>query len=79
MKSINVYPNPTKDKVDVKLNSVYEELNVKVSNLQGKIIDSFRIESASEFQFKFNASTGIYFLDIITSTGKEFVYKIVKE
>ena len=79
VKSINVFPNPTKDKVDVKLNRIFDNINVHISTLQGKIIDTFRIESASEFQFNFNASTGIYFLDIITNTGEEFVYKIVKE
>ena len=79
VKSINVFPNPTKDNVDVKLNRLYENINVKVATIEGKIIDSFRIKSASEFQFNFSGSAGVYFLYFTIGTGENIVYKIVKE
>jgi hypothetical protein len=82
VKSIEIYPNPTSDKINVELNnSTTESISISVSNVLGQevySIDKLVLKNAKEI-FDFSTfGKGVYFLEIESKKGR-FLEKVVVE
>jgi len=76
---LKVYPNPFKDQLQVQLNTS-EKINVlEIKNLLGEII--YREEGINSpiFELNFDASNGLYFLELVDSKGEKYIQKIIKK
>lgn len=76
MSNIELYPNPTKNYVQIKQtnNNEYEILNFKIFDNEGKLIRS--IEGSNQ-TILLPENTGVYYILITTKTGKH-MKKILK-
>jgi hypothetical protein len=72
--SFVLYPNPVKDLLYIKSNDFSTIKNIKIIDLQGKLI----IEDANETINVNSLSKGLYIIKVITEEG-EFTKKIIKE
>ena len=70
-----VYPNPTKNVVDIKLNTPTTLKSWSILNISGKVLGN---GTKSHFSLQ-NYPTGVYLLDIVTENGDVYHKKIVKE
>ncbi|MCF0058375.1 C25 family cysteine peptidase [Dyadobacter sp. CY356] len=70
-----VYPNPTKNVVDIKLNTPTTLKSWSILNNSGKVLGS---GTKSHLSLQ-NYPTGVYILDIVTENGDVYHKKIVKE
>ncbi len=75
--SITVLPNPTKDFVTINLDKLYSKVQIKIMDLQGKIISTDDYIQVSHFEVPILGGTGIYFLQIIAE-GKGTIVRVVK-
>ena len=74
--SVGIYPNPTKDVVNVKANSTIT--SIEVYDAQGRIVQKKISNAENEVVDVSNVTKGIYFLMIKTELGQK-VEKLVKE
>lgn len=76
-KAFNVFPNPTDDVITISLDGSYDNFNVEVRDLQGKLIDSKSSEKDAQIQVNIKGESGIYIVKVF---NEQFTYskKIVK-
>lgn len=75
--SIKIYPNPVVSELHIESNSS-ESLNLEFFNIEGKRIQTKKLEHQSDVVDVSNFSEGVYFLKI-SSTQGEKTFKFVKE
>lgn len=77
--NIVVYPNPTAGNVNIRFGGIASALNVKVTDVQGRIVCD-RVFYADEFQLDISDLTkGSYFLNMTTADGLRKTAKFVIE
>ncbi len=76
--SIQVYPNPTKDKVSVDFGDTYVEGTYEVINISGKVVLRGNINHQKSVQFDIKGDNGVYLLKITDKDGKNALLRIVK-
>lgn len=78
---INIFPNPTKDFITIKLNEIYQNVSYSIFNLNGKLIERKDITSIALVDINLsNYKPGIYFIKLTEkSNGKSFKVKVIKE
>ncbi|WP_274475838.1 LamG-like jellyroll fold domain-containing protein [Mangrovimonas aestuarii] len=76
--SIRLYPNPTNNNINVNLGDTYTTVNAKLLSVNGRVIANKTFNNTSELNMGINHAAGIYFLNIITGTGKSAVLKVIK-
>lgn len=73
-----VYPNPTLGNVQLTMNNVQLEGEVKVFDLNGKFLFSKKIEGNSTEIPMSDLSTGTYFVNVLNGTQVLKSFKVVK-
>ena len=74
--SITIYPNPTKDVVNIKADSDIK--SIQIYDVQGRLLMTSLSNQTTEKVDLSNYSTGIYYLDIATERGNK-TQKMIKE
>lgn len=72
---INVYPNPTKDFINIKLDKSISKFKASLYNASGQMLLSTENKSSINIS---NLNTGVYFLTIQPENGKSITKKIIK-
>lgn len=76
---IKAYPNPTSGLVAVELNKVSSNVEATLFNSLGQIVFSKKYENSNQISFEINSQKGLYFLQLISSSQKTEMIKIIKE
>jgi len=77
-KAISIYPNPTKNLINIDLRNIQDAINYKLCSIEGRIIDEQQNVSEKSILIELsNESNGIYLLKIETNSSFN-VYKIIK-
>jgi uncharacterized protein (TIGR02145 family) len=75
---IRLYPNPTKGSFAVDLDKSYSNVNITITEFDGRIIQMENYNNAKTINLKMNAEPGIY-LVTITTINDRAVFKIMKK
>ena len=79
MKSIQLFPNPSKDFVQINLSKTFEQLNLQVLSLEGRVIIQEEYQQENKVILAIDhLPSGVYFLEL-RSQGQQAVFKLVKE
>jgi subtilase family serine protease len=76
---MRIYPNPTLQSVAIELGRTYQEVQVKVYNPLGQLIQTTRPQTAANLSLDLEGPTGVYLLQITTKEGSFEGIPIVKE
>jgi hypothetical protein len=77
---LKIYPNPTKDELNVEIPSGLSISKVVIENMLGQAIQIFSTSNRTNIRIDLSSTTnGIYFLKIIDDKGLQHVEKFVKE
>ncbi|MCR9152743.1 MAG: T9SS type A sorting domain-containing protein [Bacteroidetes bacterium] len=79
---IQVYPNPTKESLNVTFIRGSAFLDVELSDMNGRVFLSERLEGelSQAFQLDFqNISSGLYILKIRNAEGQSYIEQVIKE
>ena len=74
---ITVYPNPTAGIFKVDMGEVLQEFNVRINDVNGKLIKQLTYENTKIFELNLNVQPGIYFLNI-NSENKKAILRLIK-
>jgi len=78
--SISLYPNPTKDIINIHLGKYYNKVIIQLTNYIGQVILNKTIQNAQQFTLQMERlETGLYIAEIITNTGRHTTIKIIKK
>ncbi|TXG36066.1 T9SS type A sorting domain-containing protein [Seonamhaeicola maritimus] len=75
--NINVYPNPTEDKLNIKLGKVFNSVSVQVVNVLGQVVLSSEYKSISDIQMNLNVQIGLYIIKIKADDDINISKKII--
>jgi Secretion system C-terminal sorting domain/Beta-propeller repeat len=75
---INILPNPTYGNLQIDLGKRYNEVSVRVSNLNGQIITTKKITSANKIELQIDAAAGLYIIDVVADKKYTARLKILK-
>jgi hypothetical protein len=73
-----VYPNPTVKRVTFDFNESYSNLNVKLFNLVGQLVNEQKFQNTSNLSIDINGESGVYFVEIENENYEKKTFKIVK-
>ena len=73
-----VYPNPTNSNFSIDLDQVYENTNVSIVDINGRLIDSKSFYQTQTIDFPLDASAGVY-LVMVQSGEKKSIFKLIKQ
>ena len=77
--NINIYPNPTKDNIQIDLGGSNLSITATLCNVLGEVIINENYSTVSQFYMDIEAPKGIYFLIVETNRGESVTQKIIKE
>jgi len=78
LSNILLYPNPTIEDINIKLNQVKESIDVTLINSLGQVIQYQQFEFTDFINFKVDAPKGFYFLKLKTSLNEIKTIKLFK-
>lgn len=73
-----VSPNPSEGLIHVKAAVAANQIDLRLMDISGKLITTKSYFNQNEFDFKIEGSSGIYYLEIETSTYKRKYIKVLK-
>lgn len=76
---IKVYPNPTKDKIEIELRRQYERISIVIKNYFGQMIDKIDFKKCQICQISIPETKGFYFVEISCDDKVKTVVKVLKE
>jgi len=76
---LSMYPNPTNGRVSIATQENEESLEVLVRNIQGQLINRMNYNNVSRIDFDINGESGIYFIELINTTGERANLKVIKQ
>lgn len=77
MNMILVYPNPTKNELNI--TGLSQNTQYRLIGIAGNIFSEGNLHSGDNMIFMKNCPTGIYLLEIINSKGEKSIFKVVRE
>ena len=75
---IKLYPNPTKGDFIIDFFKSYDELEILIYDINGRIITEYKLENKSSINLTPNISEGLYFIKVINSS-QSIVLKLIKK
>ena len=76
--SINFYPNPIQDKLNIQLSQNHENVNVSIYNVLGKKLFEKGFKNKSTIEIDFNFPKGIYLSKITVENATTRTLKLIK-
>tara|TARA_R110002049_G_scaffold279949_3_gene459152 strand:- start:10256 stop:10951 length:696 start_codon:yes stop_codon:yes gene_type:complete len=78
-KKFAYYPNPTKNKFNIKFEEPYESLNLSLTNALGQVLMNKTYYNSQLIELNINQPSGIYFIKLTTENNKEAYIKLIKK
>ncbi|MFT5859688.1 MAG: hypothetical protein ACI865_001792 [Flavobacteriaceae bacterium] len=75
---LHVSPNPTTGQVTVDLGKTFSKIKIRVTNVLGQEISTTTYSNAKSISLEIEGAIGYYYLDIISSEGKNARVKVLK-
>lgn len=76
---LSIYPNPTNGTMNIDLGQSFQNVNIQVYSIEGKLVDSFYLGTASNAVVNINENSGIYFVNVKVDGGLETTLKVIKK
>lgn len=76
---IRVYPNPTEGNLIIEFDSVHDDLNLVLRNINGQIINTGIIKTEKGIELQINEESGIYLVEITDQKDHKAILKIIKQ
>jgi hypothetical protein len=77
--SLNLYPNPTQNRVTVDLGDFYSEIQLTVLNVTGQVVHTSKFENTDKINFELNTAAGVYFVQVSVPNSAPKTFKVVKQ
>lgn len=76
---IVVYPNPTNEKLNIRLNKNYKNVQLRVISIHGQVVQEKQINQQQLIELNLTGEPGIYFVQLSNQAGERANFKVVKQ
>ncbi len=76
---ISVFPNPTDGKLNIDLRKPYQNLECKIYNTAGQLIETKSYKNISQINYTLKGAAGYYLIELSSSDSKKAVLKVLKK
>ncbi|MBI1288907.1 MAG: T9SS type A sorting domain-containing protein [Flavobacteriales bacterium] len=76
---INLYPNPTSDRIQIDLGTINEAITINVYNVLGELVQTESRNAAGLIEYIMPNPKGVYLIQLLYTDGKVANLKVVKE
>ena len=76
---LSIYPNPTEGTVTLDLGVEYETVYVHLYDMAGKMVSNDVFTSRQEITYFVEGDKGLYFMHLISGSGEQAVFKVIKQ
>lgn len=76
---IVVYPNPTNEKLSIRLNKNYKNIQLRVISIHGQVVQEKLVSEQQLIELNLNGKAGIYFIQLTNQAGERANFKVVKQ
>ncbi len=77
LSNLSLYPNPSNGTFAIDMGREYPDVTVRIYNLTGQIISSEKYSSARIIEKQIDNLPGIYFVNVITTSGESTTLKMI--
>ncbi len=75
--SIDIYPNPLKENLNIDFSQIYEGVSISIKNTLGQVVQETYYDSTQQVLMELNEDPGLYLLEIKTKNDKYAIFKII--
>ena len=75
---IKLYPNPTKGEFIIDFSKIFNELEILIYDINGRVIEEYKLENKSRINLNPEISAGLYYIRIISSNHSS-ILKLIKK
>lgn len=76
---IQAFPNPTTGKITVQLSENISTVNLRLTNMYGQEIAHYNLTNSDLIELELNEDSGVYFIEILSSSGEKSTFMVVKQ
>lgn len=73
-----IYPNPSQGQFTIDLGTTYDEINISINDVIGRVVQTYTATKTNSFPIEVNSAPGVYFITA-SYDGNKSVLRIVKE
>lgn len=73
-----LFPNPTSQELTLTLGEDYDNIEVRVYDLTGRLINQYRFGASDNISFELNGNRGTYFVEILLNDARREVFNVLK-
>ena len=78
LSNITLYPNPNDGHFHLNFGKTLSEVNVYITDLQGRVVKSEQLNNVSNYEFNINSSAGSYLVEVTTGKYRQTL-RVVKQ
>jgi len=78
LENVVVYPNPTTKMITIDLATNYENIQLVLYDMHGRLLKKQSYENQESFEFELNEAAGVYLISI-ASENKQATFRIIKK
>ena len=78
LENVVVYPNPTTRMITIDLATNYENIELVLYDMHGRLLKQQSFENKKYFEFELNEAAGVYVITI-SSENKQAVFRVIKK
>ena len=75
---IKLYPNPTKGEFIIDFSKIFNELEILIYDINGRVVEEYKLENKSRINLNPEISAGLYYIRIISSNHSS-ILKLIKK
>jgi len=73
-----LFPNPTSGKLNLVLDNTYDEIIIKIRDINGKLISKQNYKSKQNISFEIKEARGVYIIDVSNNEGNSAKLRVIK-
>jgi hypothetical protein len=77
--NLSLFPNPTDGKISIDLSIPYQNIEYKIYNAAGQLIDTKTYKNISQINYTLKGAAGYYLIEISNSDSNKAVLKVLKK
>jgi hypothetical protein len=74
-----LFPNPTTQNINILLDGLYDVVETRIFDLNGRMVDKITFQSAQILNFDIKSKPGIYLVEIVSKEESKAMFKVVKK
>lgn len=76
--TVSTYPNPSADRITLDINDWSSVKTIQLLNINGQVVGNYSTNPDNEISIK-NLTSGVYFLQVISTDGSTISHKVIRE